>query len=161
MSSAQVIKTKQPFLIADDTTLITGEIPRKTQFEKGFLRHMALIDGKWQPDPLILDDRAVIFNVKGKGLVIVSGCAHAGIINTIDYARRISGINKIYAVMGGFHLAGKENEKRTKQTIAEMIRIGPKLIAPMHCTGWKGMLAFAEALPKVTIWNSVGNLFCI
>jgi len=161
LSSAQVIKTKQPFLIAHNTTLITGEIPRKTPFEKGFLRHMALIEGTWQPDPLILDDRAVVFNVKGKGLVVVSGCAHAGIINTIDYARRISGISDIYAVMGGFHLAGKENEKKIKHTIAEMILIRPKLIAPMHCTGWKGMLAIAEALPEVTIWNSVGNLFCI
>jgi len=161
MSSAKIIRTKRPYLIADDTTLITGEIPRKTRFEKGFLRHVALVDGKWQPDPLILDERALVFNVKGKGLVVISGCAHAGIINTINYARRISGINNIYAVMGGFHLAGKENEKRIQQTIAEMIRINPKLIASMHCTGWKGMLAIANALPKATIWNSVGNIFCI
>jgi len=90
LSSADLINTKQPYLISDGTILVTGEIPRETSFEKGFLQHRTLIDGIWQPDPLILDDRAVVFNVKGKGLVVISGCAHAGIINTISYAQRIS-----------------------------------------------------------------------
>ena len=161
IGSALVIKTKQPYLIADDTTLITGEIPRETSFEKGFLKHQALIDGVWQPDPLILDDRAVAFNVKGKGLVIISGCAHAGIINTITYAQRISGIRDVYAVMGGLHLAGKENESRIQPTVKELERINPKLIVPMHCTGWRGIFAIAKALPDAFVWNSTGNLYRI
>ncbi len=159
--SAQVIKTKQPYLIADGTTLITGEIPRETSFEKGFLKHRALVDGAWQPDPLILDDRAVVFNVKGKGLVVISGCAHAGIINTITYAQRISGMRDVYAVLGGFHLAGKENESRIQPTGKELERISPKLIVPMHCTGWRGMFAIAKALPEAFVWNSIGNLYRI
>ena len=77
LGSAQLICTKQPHLIGDGAILITGEIPRKTSFEKGFSQHKTLIDGIWQPEPLILDDRAVVFNVKGKGLVVISGCAHA------------------------------------------------------------------------------------
>ena len=89
LGSAQLINTKQPYLIGDGTILVTGEIPRETSFEKGFLQHRTLIDGIWQPDPLILDDRAVVFNVKGKGLVVISGCAHAGIINTIQYAQEL------------------------------------------------------------------------
>jgi 7,8-dihydropterin-6-yl-methyl-4-(beta-D-ribofuranosyl)aminobenzene 5'-phosphate synthase len=161
LASALVIKTKQPYLIADDTTLITGEIPRETSFEKGFLKHRALIDGAWQPDPLILDDRAVVFNVKGKGLVIISGCAHAGIINTVTYAQRISGIRDVYAVMGGLHLAGKENESRIQPTVKELERINPKLIVPMHCTGWRGIFSIAKALPDAFAWNSVGNLYKI
>jgi 7,8-dihydropterin-6-yl-methyl-4-(beta-D-ribofuranosyl)aminobenzene 5'-phosphate synthase len=160
LTPAKIIKTKQPCLIADDTTLITGEIPRETSYEKGFLNHLSLTAGVWQPDPLILDDRAVLFNVKGKGLVVVSGCAHAGIINTINYARCISGVSDVYAVMGGFHLAGKENEKRVKPTMAEMERISPKLVAPMHCTGWRGMFAIAQTLPEAFVWNSVGHLYC-
>lgn len=159
--SAQILKTKQPSLIADGTTLITGEIPRETSFEKGFLKHRALIDGVWQPDPLILDDRAIVFNVKGKGLVIISGCAHAGIINTVMCAQRISGIKDVYAVMGGLHLAGKENENRIQPTVKEMERIFPKLVVPMHCTGWRGMFSIAKALPDVFVWNSVGNLYMI
>jgi 7,8-dihydropterin-6-yl-methyl-4-(beta-D-ribofuranosyl)aminobenzene 5'-phosphate synthase len=108
---------------------------------------------------LILDDRAVVFNVKGKGLVVISGCAHAGIINTISYAQRISGIFNTYAVMGGFHLAGKEYENRIDQTTKELERISPKLIVPSHCTGWRGRCAIAKVLPEAFVWNSVGNLY--
>jgi 7,8-dihydropterin-6-yl-methyl-4-(beta-D-ribofuranosyl)aminobenzene 5'-phosphate synthase len=159
LGSAQLINTKQPYLIGDGTILVTGEIPRETSFETGFLHHRTLIDGFWQPDPLILDDRAVVFNVKGKGLVVISGCAHAGIINTISYAQRISGIINTYAVMGGFHLSGKEYENRIDQTAKELERISPKLIVPSHCTGWRGMCAIAKALPEAFVWNSVGNLY--
>lgn len=159
LGSAQVINTKQPYLISDGTILVTGEIPRETSFEKGFLQHRTLIDGIWQADPLIFDDRAVVFNVKGKGLVVISGCAHAGIINTISYAQRISGIINTYAVMGGFHLAGKEYENRIDQTTKELERISPKLIVPSHCTGWRGIFAIAKALPEAFVWNSIGNLY--
>ena len=159
LSSAQLINTKQPYLISDGTILVTGEIPRKNSFEKGFFQHRTLMDGIWQPDPLILDDRAVVFNIKGKGLVIISGCAHAGIINTISYAQSISGIIDTYAVMGGFHLAGKEYENRIDQTTKELERINPKLIVPSHCTGWRGIFVIAKALPEAFVWNSVGNLY--
>jgi 7,8-dihydropterin-6-yl-methyl-4-(beta-D-ribofuranosyl)aminobenzene 5'-phosphate synthase len=159
LGSVQLINTKQPYLIGDGTILVTGEIPRETSFEKGFLHHRTLMDGFWQPDPLILDDRAVVFNLKGKGLVIISGCAHSGIINTISYAQRISGIINTYAVMGGFHLAGKEYENRIDQTAKELERISPKLIVPSHCTGWRGIFAIAKALPEAFVWNSVGNLY--
>jgi 7,8-dihydropterin-6-yl-methyl-4-(beta-D-ribofuranosyl)aminobenzene 5'-phosphate synthase len=147
-------------LIANDTILVTGEIPRDASFEKGFLQHKTLINGTWQPDPLILDDRATVFNVKGKGLVIISGCAHAGIINTITYAQRITGVPRVYAVMGGFHLAGKENE-RIKQTVKEFKQVNPKLVVPSHCTGWRAMCTIASALPEAFVWNSVGNLYSI
>jgi len=159
LGSAQLINTKQPYLIGDGMILVTGEIPRETSFETGFLQHKTLIDGIWQPDPLIFDDRAVVFNVKGKGLVVISGCAHAGIINTISYAQRISGIINTYAVMGGFHLAGKEYENRIDQTTHELERISPKLIVPSHCTGRRGMCAIAKALPEAFVWNSIGNLY--
>jgi 7,8-dihydropterin-6-yl-methyl-4-(beta-D-ribofuranosyl)aminobenzene 5'-phosphate synthase len=156
---AQIINSKQPLLIGDEMILVTGEIPRETSFEKGFLQHRTLIRSNWQQDSLILDDRAVAFNVKGKGLVIVSGCAHAGIINTILYTQRISGLTKVCAVIGGFHLAGKENEMRIDQTVKELMRINPKLIVPSHCTGWKGISAIAKSFPDAFVHNSVGNLY--
>ena len=159
LSSAQLISTTQPHLITNDTILVTGEIPRETSFEKGFLQHKALINGTWQPDQLILDDRVVVFNVRGKGLVIISGCAHAGIINTITYAQRITGVPRVYAVLGGFHLAGKENEKRIEQTVKELKQVNSKLVVPSHCTGWRAMCTIASALPDAFVWNSVGNLY--
>jgi 7,8-dihydropterin-6-yl-methyl-4-(beta-D-ribofuranosyl)aminobenzene 5'-phosphate synthase len=159
LTSAQLINTKRPYLIGDDTILVTGEIPRETSFEKGFSQHRTRTDGILQPDPLILDDRAVVFNVKEKGLVVVSGCAHAGIINTIRYAQRITGVTNVYAIVGGFHLAGKENESRIEQTVEELKQINPKLIIPSHCTGWRGILAIAKGLPDAFVYASVGNCY--
>jgi len=159
LSSAQLINTKQPYLIGEGVILVTGEIPRETSFEKGYLQHKALINGSWQPDPLIFDDRAVVFNVRGKGLVIISGCAHAGIINTIAYAQKITDVPRVYAVMGGFHLAGKENESRIEQTVKELKQMKPRLVVPSHCTGWRAMCTIASTLPGAFVWNSVGNLY--
>jgi 7,8-dihydropterin-6-yl-methyl-4-(beta-D-ribofuranosyl)aminobenzene 5'-phosphate synthase len=157
---AKYVKTKQPHLLADNTVLVTGEIPRTTNFEKGFPRQRVLVDGKWQPDPLVKDDRAIVLNVKRKGLVVISGCAHAGIINTVLYAQQVTGVAKICAVMGGFHLAGKECESRINRTVEELKRLKPALVTPSHCTGWRGIQAIAQALPEAFVWNSVGNLYC-
>jgi 7,8-dihydropterin-6-yl-methyl-4-(beta-D-ribofuranosyl)aminobenzene 5'-phosphate synthase len=119
------------------------------------------VNGKWQPDPLILDDRAIAINVKSKGLVVLSGCAHAGIINTIAYALQIAGEAKVYAILGGFHLAGKDNENRIELTVKQLKRVDPTLIAPSHCTGWKAIRAIAEGLPDAFVWNSVGNRYTL
>jgi 7,8-dihydropterin-6-yl-methyl-4-(beta-D-ribofuranosyl)aminobenzene 5'-phosphate synthase len=151
--------TKQPFLLPGDRVLVTGEIPRETSFEKGYLGHKAFVKGVWQADPWIWDDQAIVVNVRGKGLVVLSGCAHAGIINTVAYAQEIMKNTQVYAVIGGFHLAGKENESRIERTVEELKRIGPKLIVPSHCTGWRGMFAIANAMPSAFVWNSVGNLY--
>jgi 7,8-dihydropterin-6-yl-methyl-4-(beta-D-ribofuranosyl)aminobenzene 5'-phosphate synthase len=154
-----LIETKRPYLMCNKTIMVTGEIPRETSFEKGFSQHRTQTDGIWKPDPLILDDRAIVLNVKDKGLVVISGCAHAGIINTIFYSKYITGVNNVYAVMGGFHLAGKDSEERIEPTIKELLRIKPKLIAPSHCTGWKGMYSIANSLPNAFVFGSVGNLY--
>lgn len=116
-------------------------------------------NNRWQPDPDILDERAMILNLKEKGLIIISGCAHAGIINTIRHAQWITGVTNVYAVLGGFHLAGKEYEKRIKPTVNELQRINPQLIIPSHCTGWRAMTIIAKKLANAFIWNSFGNLY--
>ena len=159
LSPARIIRTKQPSLTADGMVCITGEIPRKTSFETGYTPHRIFLNGVWQSDPLIRDERAIAINIKGKGLVVLSGCAHAGIINTISYVQQITRTEKVHAVMGGFHLAGKEFENRIQPTIKELQRINPKLIAPSHCTGWRAMCAIAKTFPKAFVWNSVGNLY--
>ena len=159
LSPARIVRTKKPSLIADDMICITGEIPRKTSFETGYTPHRIFLDGSWQPDPLILDERAIAINIRGKGLVVLSGCAHAGIINTISYAQQITRTEKVHAVMGGFHLAGKEFENRIQPTIKELQRINPKLVVSSHCTGWRAMCAIAKTFPKALVWNSVGNFY--
>jgi 7,8-dihydropterin-6-yl-methyl-4-(beta-D-ribofuranosyl)aminobenzene 5'-phosphate synthase len=156
---AKYIRTKQPHLLAEKMILVTGEIPRQTSFEKGLSTHRALIDDKWEPEPWLRDDRAIVINLKQKGLIVISGCGHAGIINTTLYAKQITGIDEVYAIMGGFHLAGKEPESRISQTVDELKRLNPKLIAPSHCTGWRGIYAIYQAMPQSFVWNSVGNLY--
>jgi len=156
---AKFIKTKQPCLLAENTVLVTGEIPRKTDFEKGYPQQRVFINGEWLPDPLVWDDRALIVNVKQKGLVVVSGCAHAGIINTILCAKKLTRTGIICAILGGFHLAGKEYEQAIDKTVEKLKELRPELVAPSHCTGWKGAFAIAKTLSKAFVWNSVGNLY--
>jgi 7,8-dihydropterin-6-yl-methyl-4-(beta-D-ribofuranosyl)aminobenzene 5'-phosphate synthase len=159
LSLAKTINTKQPKLLAEGMILVTGEIERVTNFEKGFRKQMALVSGAWQPDSFVWDDQALVFNVKNKGLVIMSGCAHAGIINTIRYAKKITGLENVFAVTGGFHLAGKENEGKIEPTVQELKQISPKRIIPSHCTGWKATTLIAKELPNSFVWGSVGNKY--
>ena len=161
MKNTNLIITKKPSLIINNKALVTGEIPRKTSFEKGYLKHRAFVNGSWIPDPWIWDDQAVIIKLKGKGLVVIAGCSHAGIINTINYAQQITGSNDIYAVIGGFHLAGKQGEKIIKQTVEEIKRINPEIIIPAHCTGWRAKCALAKTMPKKFVWNHVGNFYTL
>jgi 7,8-dihydropterin-6-yl-methyl-4-(beta-D-ribofuranosyl)aminobenzene 5'-phosphate synthase len=65
----------------------------------------------------------------------------------------------MYAVIGGFHLAGKEFESRIDQTVRELKLINPSILVPSHCTGWKAICKSASAMPRTIVWNSVGNLY--
>jgi 7,8-dihydropterin-6-yl-methyl-4-(beta-D-ribofuranosyl)aminobenzene 5'-phosphate synthase len=158
LTPAKIVNTKEPQLIADNLACITGEIPRQTSFEKGLMQNK-IYNESWQPDPLVLDDRAIIVNIKDKGLVIISGCAHAGIINTIRYSQQITGQSKVYAILGGFHLAGKEFKKRIESTIEELKKINPELIIAAHCTGLRALFSINQAFPNAFVCNSVGNIY--
>jgi 7,8-dihydropterin-6-yl-methyl-4-(beta-D-ribofuranosyl)aminobenzene 5'-phosphate synthase len=153
-----VQKIKEPSLLASDLVLITGEVERITDFEKGFAWAEAKIDGEWKRDPFY-DDQGLAVNLKDKGLVVLGGCSHAGIINTVRYAQKVTGINKVYAVMGGFHLNGPLFEPIIGPTIEEMKKIGPDIIVPMHCTGWNAINAFAQAMPNEFFLNAVGSTY--
>jgi 7,8-dihydropterin-6-yl-methyl-4-(beta-D-ribofuranosyl)aminobenzene 5'-phosphate synthase len=161
LSPAKLMETKEPLLITDGLCCVTGEIPRTIDFETGMVNNRILRGDVWMPDPLIMDERALVFNLREKGLVVVSGCAHAGIINTVSYAQQITGINKVYGVFGGFHLSGKEFEKRITQTVTELKKINPELVVPSHCTGWRALSAIERAFPDEFVFNSVGNRYLL
>jgi 7,8-dihydropterin-6-yl-methyl-4-(beta-D-ribofuranosyl)aminobenzene 5'-phosphate synthase len=144
--------------MAEDMMLVSGEIPRVTDFEKGLPISYVEIEGKLEKDPLIMDDMAVAFNVRGKGLVVISGCAHAGIINTLRYLTELTG-TKIYAVLGGFHLTGKAFEPIIDRTIAELRLFDPSIVVPSHCTGWKAITRIAQEFPDRYIHNTVGTTY--
>ena len=146
---------------ANNRVMITGEIPRVTEFEKGFPLQYKEQDNEINlvPDPLVSDDQALIMNVKNKGLIILTGCGHAGIVNTIKFAKKVTGIKKIYCVIGGFHLSGQDYEDSIPLTIAELTRVDPQYIVPCHCTGWKATNKIIDTMPEKFIQSSVGSTF--
>ncbi|HEV8573681.1 MAG TPA: MBL fold metallo-hydrolase [Dehalococcoidia bacterium] len=155
----EIIEEKQPSFLLDQSLLITGEVDRTTDFEKGFPIHQAKRNGDWQPDPHILDDQAAILSVRDKGLVVLTGCGHAGIINILRYARKITGVERIYAVIGGFHLNGPLFGPIIPDVCAALAYLDPQVIVPAHCTGRKAVHALAARFPHAFIQNSVGTRF--
>ena len=154
-----IIENRQPSFLFEDSVLVTGEVDRTTDFERGFPIHQAYRNGGWEPDPLILDDQALIVNVKGKGLVVLTGCGHAGVVNICRYARRLTGIDQLYLVMGGFHLNGPLFEPIIGETCEALADLSPEVLVPTHCTGWKAIHALAARIPDAFIQNSVGTTF--
>jgi 7,8-dihydropterin-6-yl-methyl-4-(beta-D-ribofuranosyl)aminobenzene 5'-phosphate synthase len=152
----EVIERRNPSLVAEGTIGVTGEIERVTVFEKGLPNALVERNGTLEHDD-ILDDQSLVINLKGKGLVVISGCGHAGIINTMLYARKITGITTIHAVLGGFHLQGPAFEPIVERTIAEFKAIKPEVTVPMHCTGWAAIKRFSEEFPSSFVLNSVGT----
>ena len=155
-SGLKVTKAKEPSLLLNGDVLFLGEIPRRTSFEKGLPYAFYEENGQELWDP-IEDDTALAMNLGSKGLVVLSGCAHSGIINTVQYAREVTGINKVHAVMGGFHLTGPAFEAIIDDTIESMKQIGPDYVIPTHCTGRKAILAFEQAMPSQFLVNMSGT----
>jgi 7,8-dihydropterin-6-yl-methyl-4-(beta-D-ribofuranosyl)aminobenzene 5'-phosphate synthase len=157
-AGADIKLRMEPSTLAGGHLLVTGEVERKTAFEKGFPGMEAFRDDRWEADP-ISDDQALVVNIPGKGLVVISGCAHAGIINTVEYARKITGVSQVYAVMGGFHLTGPAFEPVVEPTIAAMKKLDPAYVVPMHCTGWSAINRFFAEMPGRCVLNTVGTTY--
>ena len=155
--NVEVIEEVGPSMLLDGMVLVSGEVARTTPFETGFPGHQARRHGDWEPDPLIMDDQCAIVHVRDKGLVIVSGCGHSGIVNVIRHAQALTGIDAVYAVVGGFHLTGALFAPRIPATIDALLAIGPRYVMPGHCTGWVATHQIARALPDAFIANSVGT----
>ena len=157
-AGADIMMRSGPSTLAAGHLLVTGEVERKTPFEKGMPGAEIEKDGMWAPDPL-RDDQALAVHVKDEGLVVLSGCAHAGIINTVESAKKITGTNHVHAVLGGFHLSGPAFAGVIRPTVDAMGAIRPDYIVPMHCTGWEAVCRFRAAMPGKCILNTVGTTY--
>ncbi len=153
----EVIEEVGPSMLVDDMVLVSGEVPRRAEFEQGLPIHFAKRHNTWEPDPLIMDDQCAIVNVQDRGLVIITGCGHSGIVNTIRHAQDLTGISAVYAIVGGFHLTGGLFEPIIPATIEVLQKIRPRFVLPGHCTGWRATHAIARAMPEAFIPNSVGT----
>jgi 7,8-dihydropterin-6-yl-methyl-4-(beta-D-ribofuranosyl)aminobenzene 5'-phosphate synthase len=154
-----IVEAEKPSFLFEGSVLVTGEVARTTDFETGMPPHQAWRDGTWEPDPLILDDQALVIHVRGRGLVVLTGCGHAGVVNITRYARHLTGVESIHAVMGGFHLTGGVFDPIIPATVEALAELSPDVVVPAHCTGWKAAMAFAARLPEAFIQNTVGTTF--
>ncbi|MEN6622432.1 MAG: MBL fold metallo-hydrolase, partial [Smithella sp.] len=152
----KIVESKEPRLLMDGNCLFLGEVPKKSDFEKGLPNACFLENGSEKHDS-IEDDTSIVMNLKERGLVILSGCAHSGIVNTILYAREVTGIEKVHAIMGGFHLSGPLFEPIIKRTTDELKKLSPKYIIPAHCTGRKAVLYIEQEMPEQFILNMSGT----
>ncbi|NLE34990.1 MAG: MBL fold metallo-hydrolase [Bacteroidales bacterium] len=133
-SRFNLIASREPYRISE-SVFFAGEIPRITSFESQ-TSTFVLEDGS--PD-FVADDSALYFTLPG-GLFIITGCGHAGIVNTIEHAISVTGAESFYGIMGGFHL--KENDLQTDETIRYLKNAKPVHILPSHCTSGVALTRF-------------------
>jgi len=157
----EIVEDRQPSFLLDGSVLITGEVPRATGYEPGFPPQQAWLGGAWEPDPLVLDDQALIVDVAGQGLIVITGCGHAGIVNICRYARRLTGDQPLYAVIGGFHLNGPDFEPLIPRVLDDLAELSPKVIVPAHCTGWRAGHAIAARFGDAYVPNAVGTRYTL
>jgi 7,8-dihydropterin-6-yl-methyl-4-(beta-D-ribofuranosyl)aminobenzene 5'-phosphate synthase len=149
-------ESTEPLLLLDGSVLYLGEIHRKTGFEKG-MPNAFFMDKGVETRDAIEEDTGIAINLKGKGLVVLTGCAHSGVVNTVNYARSVTGINPVHVIMGGFHLAGPAFEPIVGKTIEELKKINPAYVVPTHCTGRKSIMEIEKAMPAQFILNMAGT----
>ena len=170
----KVALARQPTVVAGHA-MTTGQIPRLADFEKppAAARLMAgpmdsacspthfgasqvqMKPGDLVPD-LFMGEHATVYSVKDRGLVVITSCGHAGVINSVRQAQKATGIAKVHAVVGGFHLAPAPDEIVAK-TVAGFREIDPDYIIPGHCTGLNTIIAVHMAMPKKLVMPSTGT----
>ncbi|KAG8161967.1 hypothetical protein KVR01_007732 [Diaporthe batatas] len=148
--------------VLDGFFLVSGSIPRLTPYEVGIRGGMRFneTDGQWTSDETIADERMVMCNLKGKGLVVFSGCSHAGVINVSKHAVELGQGIPLYGVVGGFHLSDNHPEKLAN-SLADLKSLGPKVLMPGHCTGWKFKFLIEQSMPGVLAPSFCGSTYTL
>ena len=155
----EIVEARTPSLLFEGSVLITGEVARTTAFETGMPFHEGNFGQGWEVDPLVLDDQALVLHLRDGGLVVLTGCGHAGIVNIVRYAQRLTGVERVHAVFGGFHLSGPLFAPIVQPTVDALAELAPDVVVPAHCTGWNAAHAIATRLPDAFIQNSVGTRY--
>lgn len=159
-AGAEPVITDQACTILEGRCFISGEIPRVTAYERGLAGHVARegADDAWEPDPLIMDERFLAVHVEHKGIVVFTACSHAGLVNVLTEARHCFPRVPLYAVIGGFHLAGTGMEAIIPETVQDLAAFDLRWIIPSHCTGWRAVHALLSAFGEERVVpNAVGK----
>ncbi len=133
----------------------TGEIERTTDFEKPWIGPKIVKDNVFQDD-YFMDEQALVLNLKDRGLIILVGCSHPGIVNIIEHAQKVTGVKEVYGIIGGLHLTVAKDEVIEK-TIDAFKEKNPSIIIPAHCTGFRAMKKISEEIPEQFFVNCVGT----
>jgi 7,8-dihydropterin-6-yl-methyl-4-(beta-D-ribofuranosyl)aminobenzene 5'-phosphate synthase len=150
---ARFTLTREPLHITENI-LVTGEIPMTTSYEEVEDNLLVMERGMLRPDPLA-DDLALVINTE-YGLVVILGCAHHGIVNTLCHAQRITGNEKVYAAIGGSHLF-RASEDRIKQTVADLKKMGIQKLGVSHCTGYRASAQLVQEFKGIYFSNNAGT----
>jgi 7,8-dihydropterin-6-yl-methyl-4-(beta-D-ribofuranosyl)aminobenzene 5'-phosphate synthase len=161
-AGATVVCAPEARLVGGGAFYLSGEIPRVTAYERGLPGHVRRsADGAgWEPDPWLLDERYVALHVRGKGVVVLTACSHAGVVNVLTDARSVFGDLPLHAVMGGLHLSGGQIEPIIPDTVRDLAGFGLAKIVPAHCTGWRAVHALVQRFGEAVVMPAaVGRLF--
>lgn len=146
--------TREPVWISKNI-VTSGEIPMGTEYERIDRLFYVKKQGELKPNPL-LDDQA-LFITSEEGLVIILGCAHRGIVNTIKHAQKLTGVEKVYAVIGGTHLVSASRQ-RIDQTITDLLSLGVQKLGVSHCTGLLAAAILAHKFGEGFFFNNAGTV---
>ena len=144
-----LVTSSTPYYITEKIIFL-GEIPRVTDFES---KNTSFILEGGIPD-FVMDDSAIAM-LLDEGLFVVTGCGHAGIINTLEHAKIVTGMNRLYGIIGGFHL--KENNRQTQETIRYLKKSGIVHVYPSHCTDNPALSLFHKAFNTKQV--KTGDIF--
>jgi 7,8-dihydropterin-6-yl-methyl-4-(beta-D-ribofuranosyl)aminobenzene 5'-phosphate synthase len=157
---AAIVNSPAGRLLLDRHFYLSGEIPRITPFERGRSDHLARTgpEAPWEPDPLLLDERMLVTDIRGLGLVVVSACSHAGIVNVCTEVQALFPDRPIHCVIGGLHLGGVM-ERLIPETVEGLRRFAIRHIITGHCTGWRALCALANAFGDAVSQSAVGTSY--
>ena len=154
----KVVEVKTPLQIIPGA-YFTGNVERVTAYETMPTNLKVKIGDKIEND-MFPGEQGLFFIVKGKGLVVLSGCAHRGIVNTIRQAQKVSGVDNLHMIMGGFHLISAKSEV-IQNTVTDIKAMKPDYVVPTHFTGFPAMTAFSREMPGQFILNTAATKYTI
>jgi 7,8-dihydropterin-6-yl-methyl-4-(beta-D-ribofuranosyl)aminobenzene 5'-phosphate synthase len=156
---ARVLDEPGPTLWGGDTLLLSGQVERTTAYEQGFPLQQRREGDGWAPDPWIWDDQNLVVHVRDRGLVVMSGCSHAGAVNVMRNARRLTGVERVHAFIGGMHLTGGIFETIIPATIDDVAALAPDYLVPGHCTGYRAQAGIVGRFGDRYLASSVGSRY--
>ncbi len=152
----RVDTVRTPTLVGEGA-LLSGEMHAQLDWEPIPANLRVERDGRIEPDTFI-GEETLIVNVRDRGLVVVTSCSHRGVVGICEHAARVAGVDKIHAVVGGFHLSGL-GEERIERVVDAFRRLGVDHVVPQHCTGIEAIATLRQRLPAELVVSSVGSTF--